>query len=70
MKRILIGAAAMLLAWASCVAQPTAASATPPALKIKPLAEKKIAELPAGPLYWRPRAPPVWPCRPRARCGY
>ena len=53
MKRFLIGAAAMVLAWASCLAQPTAAPATPPALKIKPLAEKKIAELPAGPLYWR-----------------
>jgi hypothetical protein len=53
MKRILIGTAAMVLAWASCLAQPTAAPVTPPALKIKPLAEKKLAELPAGPLYWR-----------------
>jgi hypothetical protein len=48
MKRFLIGAA-MVLAWATCLAQPT----TAPALKIKPLAEKKVAELPAGPLYWR-----------------
>jgi quercetin dioxygenase-like cupin family protein len=43
----------VILTWASCVAQPASAPGAPPALKIKPLAEKKIAELPAGPLYWR-----------------
>jgi len=52
MKRFLIGAA-VILAWASCVAQPASAPAAPPALRIKPLTEKKIAELPAGLLYWR-----------------
>ena len=51
MKRFYIGVAAVL-AWASCFAQSTAPAAAP-ALVIKPLAEKKIAELPAGPLYWR-----------------
>jgi quercetin dioxygenase-like cupin family protein len=52
MKRFLIGAA-VILVWASCVAQPATAPAMPPVLKIRPLVEKKIAELPAGPLYWR-----------------
>jgi quercetin dioxygenase-like cupin family protein len=51
MKRFLIGAAVVLAA-ASCFAQATAPTA-PAALTIKPLAEKKIAELPAGSLYWR-----------------
>jgi len=51
MNRFLIGAA-VVLATASSLAQ-TAAPAAPPALVIKPLAEKKLAELPVGPLYWR-----------------
>jgi hypothetical protein len=51
MKRFLISAAVVLAA-ASCFAQATAPTALT-ALTIKPLAEKKIAELPAGPLYWR-----------------
>jgi len=51
MKRFLISVSAVL-AWASCFAQSTAPAA-PPALVIKPLAERRIAELPTGPLYWR-----------------
>ncbi|MBI5718253.1 MAG: cupin domain-containing protein [Burkholderiales bacterium] len=51
MNRFLIGAA-VVLASALCFAQSTPPAALP-ALAIKPLAEKKIAELPAGPLYWR-----------------
>jgi hypothetical protein len=49
MKRFAAFAAAALLASISVLAQP----AKPPALKIKPLAEKKVAELPQGELYWR-----------------
>jgi hypothetical protein len=41
--------AALLLASSLAAAQP----AKPPALVVKPLAEKKVAELPAGTLYWR-----------------
>jgi hypothetical protein len=41
--------AAMLLASLAVLAQP----AKPPALAVKPLAEKKVAELPAGELFWR-----------------
>lgn len=38
------------LAWALALA---AVAEAQPALVIKPLAEKKVAELPAGPLFWR-----------------
>lgn len=38
---------------ATCVVSFTAAAAGPPPLKIKPLAERKVGELPAGTLYWR-----------------
>jgi hypothetical protein len=48
MKRLIV-AAAVLLASAAAGAQP----AKPPALKIKPLAEKKVSELPPGELFWR-----------------
>lgn len=48
MQRLWI-AAAVLLASFAAAAQP----AKPPALTIKPLAEKKVAELPPGELYWR-----------------
>ena len=48
MKRPLL-AAALLLAALGATAQP----AKPPALQVKPLVEKKVTELPAGPLYWR-----------------
>jgi hypothetical protein len=41
--------AALLLASSLAAAQP----AKPPALVVKPLVEKKVAELPAGTLYWR-----------------
>jgi len=43
MQRLLLVA----LLWAGTVV------AAPPALVIKPLAERKVAELPAGTLYWR-----------------
>ena len=50
MKRILAAAIAVL-AWASC---PLAFPATAhPPLVIKKLAQKKVSELPPGPLYWR-----------------
>lgn len=45
----LLAAACFLLASLGAAAQP----AKPPALAIKPLAEKKVAELPAGELFWR-----------------
>ena len=48
MKRLAL-AAAFLLASFAAASQP----AKPPALTIKPLAEKKVAELPPGELYWR-----------------
>lgn len=48
-RRQLVIATAM----AGCIylSAPTAEAQAP--LKIKPLAEKKVSELPAGPLYWR-----------------
>ena len=49
MKRLLI---AMIVVSASWLWFPSAAIAQQP-LVIKPLAEKKLAELPAGPLFWR-----------------
>ena len=49
MKRLLI---AMIVVSASWVWFPSTARAQQP-LVIKPLAEKKVAELPAGPLFWR-----------------
>ena len=48
MKRLVVLAAALLASFAA-LAQP----AKPPALTIKPLAEKKVAELPPGELFWR-----------------
>jgi quercetin dioxygenase-like cupin family protein len=48
MKRLAVFAAA-LLASLAVLAQP----AKPPALTIKPLAEKKVTELPPGELFWR-----------------
>jgi quercetin dioxygenase-like cupin family protein len=50
MKRLIIGSIAVL-ACALCLAQ--SPNSAPPALVIKPLAEKKVAQLPAGPLVWR-----------------
>ena len=64
MKALVIVASMMLLA--GCVTTTTAAAdadkgmqaispqeAKPPPLQIKPLAERKVHELPAGPLFWR-----------------
>lgn len=48
LARLLL-AAALLAASLGLAAQ----TAKPPALTVKPLAEKKVAELPAGELYWR-----------------
>lgn len=48
MKRLIIG----IVAIASALAPFGLATAQPP-LAIKPLAEKKVADLPAGALYWR-----------------
>lgn len=39
--------------------QPTAAQQSPSPLAIKPVAEKKLAQLPKGPLYWRIEALPT-----------
>ena len=50
MKRILI-ALIVVLAAQSCAFHSTAIAQQP--LVVKPLAEKKVAELPAGPLFWR-----------------
>jgi hypothetical protein len=64
MKALVIAASMMLLA--GCVTTTTAAAdadkgvpaippqeAVPPPLQVKPLAERKVQELPAGPLFWR-----------------
>lgn len=64
MKALVIAASMMLLA--GCVTTTTAAAdadqgvqaippqeAMPPPLQVKPLAERKVHELPAGPLFWR-----------------
>lgn len=48
MKRLALAAALVLASFAAA-----SQSAKPPALTIKPLAEKKVTELPAGELYWR-----------------
>lgn len=48
MNRLML-AAVLVLASFGLAAQ----TAKPPALKIKPLAEKKVADLPAGELFWR-----------------
>lgn len=50
MKQTLFRAVA-ILAWALCLQSPLAGAQ--PALVVKALAEKKVTELPAGPLYWR-----------------
>jgi len=50
MERILIG---IIVVLASLWSLPSTAIAQPPPLVVKPLAEKKVAELPAGPLSWR-----------------
>ena len=50
MKRILIGAIAWL---ASALCSLPSAVMAQQALVIKPLAEKKVTELPAGPLFWQ-----------------
>jgi hypothetical protein len=44
-----------LVLWASALALPAASSSAqqPPVLSVKPVVEKKIRQLPAGPLYWR-----------------
>lgn len=49
MKRLL----AIIAAWTLGLALSVPSAAASPALTIKPLAEKKVAELPAGPLFWR-----------------
>ena len=64
MKSLVIAASVILLA--GCVTTATAAAdadedapanshqeAMPPPLQVKPLAERKVQELPAGPLFWR-----------------
>ena len=51
MKQFLIGVAAILALGSSLALQSTAAAQEK--LNIKPLAERKVAELPAGTLYWR-----------------
>ena len=48
MKSLAVLAAAAVFS-AAALAQP----ANPPALTVKPLAEKKVSELPAGDLFWR-----------------
>lgn len=50
MKQFLIGVVTVLVS-ALCVLQPTAAAEG--VYVVKPVAEKKVRQLPAGPLYWR-----------------
>lgn len=51
MKQLLTGIAAILALVSTLALQPTATAQEK--LNIKPLAERKVAELPAGTLYWR-----------------
>ena len=44
---------AVIIAAAALVLSASSARAEPPPLSIKPLAEKKVAQLPSGTLYWR-----------------
>lgn len=50
MKRVLIAAAVAAAGW---LWQSAALAQSPLAFFVKPVAEKKIASLPAGPLHWR-----------------
>ena len=50
MKQFLIGGVAALVS-GLCTLQPTATAQEK--FVIKPVAEKKLKELPAGPLYWQ-----------------
>jgi hypothetical protein len=50
MKRFLIGMVVVFTSGLCLLPSPAIAQ---PALVIKPLAERKVAELPPGPLYWR-----------------
>ncbi len=50
MKQLLFGTIA-ILAWALCL--PSSPAGAQPALVLKSLAEKKVSDLPAGPLFWR-----------------
>ena len=50
MKRFLIGMIVVLASW-SCLSPSTATAQQ--TFVVKPLAERKVAELPAGPLFWR-----------------
>ena len=50
MKRLLIGTAVV---FASALCLPQLPAMAQQALVIKPLAEKKVTQLPAGPLFWR-----------------
>lgn len=49
MKALVIAASMMLLGVPAIPPQ----EAVPPPLQVKPLAERKVQELPAGPLFWR-----------------
>ena len=50
MKRLLIGMATVLMS-ALCTVQPAAAADG--VYVVKPVAEKRVKQLPDGPLYWR-----------------
>ncbi len=52
-RQLRSGAVAALVAWATLAASAPAAAQTEPKFVIKPVGEKKLQQLPAGPLYWR-----------------
>jgi hypothetical protein len=51
--------ALLLWAMAVAVASTPASAQQPPVLSVKPVVEKKIKELPAGPLFWRVETMPA-----------
>lgn len=53
MKRLLLQFAVSLFTLSGLVSSPPAQSAPAQKYVVKPVAQKKVGELPAGPLYWR-----------------
>ena len=53
MKRLLLRLAPVLLSVSAMLAAPPSSAASEQKYVVKPVAEKKVKELPAGPLYWR-----------------
>lgn len=64
------GRGVAIMAFGACLIAASASAKAQQALVIKPLAEKKVSDLPAGALYWRienfaTRSRPMRPLAPR-----